>query len=175
MFPAVIKKYGNRRLYDTEDSRYITLDELARKIGAGRDVRVVDARSGDDLTQTTLTQIIVEGRRAARLLPSSLLAQLIRLNDDALAEFLGRYVGAALELYLETRRASDASPYQPFAGLPPAASNALLRMFMTPLARGEPAAQPSAAPAPAEESEVAALRRELDELKRSLDRDRRRR
>lgn len=102
MFPAVIKKYGNRRLYDTEDSRYITQDELSDKIRSGRDVRVVNAKSGDDLTQVTLTQIIIEGRTAARLLPVALLTQLIRLNDDALAEFLGRYVGAALELYLQS-------------------------------------------------------------------------
>lgn len=175
MFPAVIKKYGNRRLYDTEDSRYITLDELSDKLRSGRDVRVVDAKSGEDLTQVTLTQIIIEGRTAARLLPVALLTQLIRLNDDALAEFLGRYVGAALELYLQSRRGAEAAmPYNPLATLPFAASSALARMFMTPMGwGGEPQVSPMAAPpAPprGEESEVAALRRELDELKRSLGR-----
>jgi len=181
MFPAVIKKYGNRRLYDTEDSRYITLDELSDKLRAGRDVRVVDAKSGEDLTQVTLTQIIIEGRSAARLLPVGLLTQLIRLHDDALAEFLGRYVGAALELYLQTRRGADpALPYNPFATLPFAASSALARLLMTPMGwGGESAGAPmSAQPAPGppppaprgEETEVAALRRELDELKRSLGR-----
>jgi polyhydroxyalkanoate synthesis repressor PhaR len=181
MFPAVIKKYGNRRLYDTEDSRYITLEELADKIRGGTDVRVVDAKSGEDLTQSTLTQIIIEGRSASRLLPVGLLSQLIRLNDDALAEFLGRYVGGALELYLQTRRgAESALPYNPLATLPFAASSALARMFMTPLSwvgeqPGPPMAQPPPAPSRAEETEVAALRRELDELKRSLGRGRRRR
>ena len=175
MFPAVIKKYGNRRLYDTEESRYITLDELSDKLRAGRDVRVVDAKSGDDLTQLTLTQIIIEGRTAARLLPVALLTQLIRLNDDALAEFLGRYVGAALELYLQSRRgAESALPYNPFASIPFAASSALARMFMTPMGwGGEPPPSPMAAPQQpprGEESEVAALRRELDALKRSLGR-----
>ncbi|HWM88521.1 MAG TPA: polyhydroxyalkanoate synthesis regulator DNA-binding domain-containing protein [Kofleriaceae bacterium] len=185
MFPAVIKKYGNRRLYDTEDSRYITLDELADKIRTGTDVRVVDAKSGEDLTQTTLTQIIIEGRSAARLLPVGLLAQLIRLNDDALAEFLGRYVGAALELYLQSRRGAEtALPYNPFATLPFAASSALARLFMSPLGwAGEPAqpmqpapmTPPPGPPGRGEETEVAALRRELDELKRSLGRGRKRR
>jgi polyhydroxyalkanoate synthesis repressor PhaR len=176
MFPAVIKKYGNRRLYDTEDSRYITLEELSDKLRSGRDVRVIDAKSGEDLTQITLTQIIIEGRSAARLLPVGLLTQLIRLNDDALAEFLGRYVGAALELYLQSRRGAEAAlPYNPFATIPFAASSALARMFMGPMAWGDsppapPMSQPAGPPARAEESEVAALRRELDELKRSLGR-----
>jgi polyhydroxyalkanoate synthesis repressor PhaR len=183
MFPAVIKKYGNRRLYDTEDSRYITLDELASKIQGGRDVRVVDAKNGDDLTQVTLTQIIIEGRGAARLLPVGLLAQLIRLNQDALAEFLGHHLGTALDAY---RRGHDA--YE--AGgdsLPPPhplePDSALARMFMAsvgwasePVGVTGPAEAPpaDARPAPPSESEVAALRRELDELKRSMERGRRR-
>jgi polyhydroxyalkanoate synthesis repressor PhaR len=180
MFPAVIKKYGNRRLYDTEESRYITLEELAGKLRSGRDVRVIDAKNGEDLTQVTLTQIIIEGRNAARLLPVGLLTQLIRLTDDALAEFLGRYVGAALELYLQSRRGAEAAMnYNPFAGLPFAASNALARMFMGPMGwSGEQPASPMAAPPVAprsDDSEVASLRRELDELKRSLNRAPRRR
>jgi polyhydroxyalkanoate synthesis repressor PhaR len=56
---VLIKKYGNRRLYDTGDSRYVTLDELAAKIRTGVDLRVVDAQNGEDLTQATLTQIVL--------------------------------------------------------------------------------------------------------------------
>ena len=74
--PVIIKKYGNRRLYDTGSSRYITLEDLAEQIRGGQEVRVIDAASGDDLTQATLTQIIIEGRGAARLLPVGLLTQL---------------------------------------------------------------------------------------------------
>ena len=66
---TLIKKYGNRRLYDTGDSRYITLEELAAKIRGGTDVRVVDATDGTDLTQVTLTQLILESGSAARMLP----------------------------------------------------------------------------------------------------------
>lgn len=101
--PIVIKKYSNRRLYTTDESRYVTLEELAEKIRRGRDVRVVDASTGDDLTQATLTQIILESRGAGRLLPVPLLLQLVRMGDDALAEFLGRYMSAALELYIAAR------------------------------------------------------------------------
>jgi len=97
---VLIKKYDNRRLYDTEESRYITLDELAEKIRKGADVRVEGQRTSEDLTQATLTQIILESRGAARLLPVSLLTQLIRMGDDALAEFFGRYLSTSLELYL---------------------------------------------------------------------------
>jgi len=98
----LVKKYGNRRLYDTDESKYITLEELAESVRRGKDVRVVDAKTGEDLTTGTLAQIIIEGRGAGRLLPPQLLVQLIRMGDDALAEFLGQYVSWALEVYLQT-------------------------------------------------------------------------
>src|SRR5437016_11516826 len=86
---VLVKKYGNRRLYDTDQSKYITLEELAETVRQGKDVRVVDAKTGEDLTTATLAQIIIEWRGAARLLPQALLVQLIRMGDDSLAEFLG--------------------------------------------------------------------------------------
>lgn len=88
----LVKKYGNRRLYDTEASRYITLEELSARIREGDDVDVIDAKTGQDLTQVTLAQIILESRGGAKLLPVPLLKQLVRMGDDALAEFFGRYV-----------------------------------------------------------------------------------
>ena len=104
MPPVLIKKYGNRRLYDTGESRYITQDELAAAIKRGVDVRVVDAKTSEDLTQATLAQLVLENAHAARALPVALLTQLIRLDDDALVEFFGRYVTSALELYLTAKR-----------------------------------------------------------------------
>ena len=65
----LLKKYENRRLYDTEESRYVTLEEIAERIRLGSDPHIVDAKSGADLTQATLAQIIIEGRGASRLLP----------------------------------------------------------------------------------------------------------
>jgi polyhydroxyalkanoate synthesis repressor PhaR len=128
---VLIKKYGNRRLYDTSDSRYVTLDELAAKIRTGAELRVVDAQTGEDLTQATLTQLVLETGHAARFLPVQLLTQMIRLSDDALAEFFSRYVTGALDLYLQAKRgvASIAS-YNPLAQLPIAATDALARMWM---------------------------------------------
>lgn len=130
--PAVlIKKYGNRRLYDTGDSRYVTLDELAAKIRAGADLRIVDATSGEDLTQATLTQIVLETGHAAKFLPVQLLTQMIRLSDDALAEFFSRYVTGALDLYLQAKRGVQSiASYNPLAQLPIAATDALARMWM---------------------------------------------
>ncbi|MCC7382833.1 MAG: hypothetical protein IT384_13435 [Deltaproteobacteria bacterium] len=186
---VVVKKYSNRRLYDTAESRYITLEELADTIRSGKDARVFDAKTGEDLTQATLTQIILESRRASRLLPIPLLTQLIRMSDDALAEFFGRYMTWALELYLQAKQgASVIAPYNPFATLPFAAANALARFF-TPPAPGwnagppprppvdereppedrgpEGGAAPPASP-DAPEEDLAALKREVEELKRVL-------
>ncbi len=185
----LVKKYSNRRLYDTEGSRYITLEELADKIRKGADARVVDAKTNEDLTQATLTQIIIEGRGAARLLPVPLLLQLIRLGDEALAEFLGRYLGGALELYLTAKQgAQTIAPYNPFANVPFAATNALARLLLggasaSPFGWGNepppssrshtptPAPPPTPVPPPPS-AEVAELRRELDEIKKSLQRRR---
>jgi polyhydroxyalkanoate synthesis repressor PhaR len=127
---TLIKKYGNRRLYDTAQSRYITLEELADQVRNGADVRVVDAKTDSDLTQSTLAQIILESRGGSRLLPVPLLVQLIRMGDEALAEFFGRYVSAALELYVQAKAGAQAfAPINPFATLPFTATSALARLF----------------------------------------------
>jgi polyhydroxyalkanoate synthesis repressor PhaR len=179
--PVLIKKYGNRRLYDTRASSYITLDELEAIIRGGDDVRVVDAKTSEDLTQTTLAQIILEGRRAGRLLPVPLLFQLIRMGDEALAEFMSRYLSATLEIYLEAKRgAQTVAPFVPMATMPFQAANAIARMW---LGAGQMLSPDAKAPdakvtTPEPDStgiEVAALRRELDELKASLGSSKRKR
>jgi polyhydroxyalkanoate synthesis repressor PhaR len=179
----IVKKYSNRRLYDTEQSRYITQEELAEKIRLGAEPRVIDAATGDDLTQATLAQIILESRGASRLLPVPLLVQLIRMGDDSLAEFLGRYMSAALDLYLHAREGAAAiAPYNPFANVPFAATNALARLLLG--GRGNafgrrdppvvsappPPSPPPPSPLPPRDSsdEMKDLRRELDEIKRAL-------
>jgi polyhydroxyalkanoate synthesis repressor PhaR len=182
---VIIKKYSNRRLYDTEASQYITLEELAELIRRGAEVRVLDAKSNDDLTQATLAQIIIESRGAGKLLPVPLLVQLIRMGDDALAEFFGRYLGTALELYFQAKQGAQAvAPYNPLVNVPFAATNALARLILgaaSALSSSEqapppPAAGPSPPPPPpspppkpaASSEDVEALRKELEDLKRSL-------
>lgn len=186
----LVKKYTNRRLYDTEESRYITLEELAERVRKGADAQVVDARTGEDLTQATLTQIIMESRGADRLLPVPLLLQLIRMGDESLAEFLGLYVSQALESYLALKRGAQAiSPFNPLANLPFAATNALARLLLgggfqegmppqgypSPYAGSAPNGAPAAAAQSAKpagsskaDAEMQSLRRELDELKREI-------
>ncbi len=127
----VVKKYPNRRLYDTAESKYITLEDLAARIKGGADVLVQDATNGADLTQVTLTQIILESRGGARLLPVPLLLRLIRLGDEALAEFMGRYISWALEMYLQAQQGARAlMPLNPLVNAPFAATNALARLVL---------------------------------------------
>ena len=210
MAVILIKKYGNRRLYDTGDSRYITLEELALKIRMGADVRVVDANTNDDLTQATLAQLVMETGNAAKFLPVQLLTQMIRLSDDGLAEFFSRYVTGALDVYLQAKRGVQSlTAYNPLAQIPVAASDALARMWMgNPFAPspyqqqpyGYASGPPYVAPPPPDDLEtedeprdrkstpamadrksspavdrnggdredVAAMRRELDELKQAI-------
>lgn len=96
----VIKKYGNRRLYDTAGSRYVNLDDLAQHVRAGREVRVVDAKTGQDLTRVTLTQIITEDAKDKPTgLPLELLRQLIIASDEVRQEFLMWYLKSAFDTY----------------------------------------------------------------------------
>src|SRR5271156_2146576 len=91
--PVVVKKYANRRLYNTESSSYITLDNLADMVRAGRDFVVYDARSGEDITRGVLTQIIVEEENKGRaLLPTTFLRQLIGFYGDSLGNMVPRYL-----------------------------------------------------------------------------------
>jgi len=96
----VIKKYPNRRLYDTSASRYINLEDIAELIRIGKDVQVVDAQTGDDLTRVTLTQIIMDdARQQPTGLPLELLRQLIISSDQVGREFIMWYLKSAFDAY----------------------------------------------------------------------------
>jgi polyhydroxyalkanoate synthesis repressor PhaR len=96
--PAVVKKYANRRLYNTATSSYVTLDELAQMVRQGEDFVVYDAKTGDDITRSVLTQIILEEDSKGRnLLPINFLRQLIGFYDDSLHAFLPRYLELSME------------------------------------------------------------------------------
>jgi polyhydroxyalkanoate synthesis repressor PhaR len=96
----VIKKYGNRRLYDTSQSRYVNLDDIAGLIRKGREVKVVDAKTGEDLSRAILMQIIAEdNREASGGLPLELLRQLIVTSDHVGREFLAWYLKSAFDAY----------------------------------------------------------------------------
>src|SRR6476619_7899549 len=95
--PVVVKKYANRRLYNTETSSYITLDNLADMVRQGRDFVVYDAKTGEDITRGVLTQIIVEQEAKGRaLLPTAFLRQLIGFSGDQMQSMVPRFLGQAM-------------------------------------------------------------------------------
>ncbi len=95
--PVVVKKYANRRLYNTESSSYITLDNLADMVRQGRDFVVYDAKSGEDITRGVLTQIIVEQEGKGRaLLPTAFLRQLIGFYGDQMQSMVPRFLEQAM-------------------------------------------------------------------------------
>ncbi|MGC2195292.1 MAG: polyhydroxyalkanoate synthesis regulator DNA-binding domain-containing protein [Terriglobales bacterium] len=103
---VLIKKYGNRRLYDTAGSRYVNLDDIAAFIREGRDVQVVDAKTGRDLTRVTLTQIITEDAKEKPTgLPLELLRQLVVASDEVRQEFVMWYLKSAFDAYQKVQDA----------------------------------------------------------------------
>ena len=98
--PITIKKYANRRLYNTATSKYVTLDDLAVMVKAGDDFLVVDAKSGDDITRPVLTQIIFEEEaKGENLLPVSFLRQLIQFYGDSLQSVVPNYLEASMDAF----------------------------------------------------------------------------
>jgi polyhydroxyalkanoate synthesis repressor PhaR len=103
---VVIRKYGNRRLYDTAGSHYVNLDDIARLIRRGTDVKVVDAKTGRDLTRVVLTQIITEDARDKPTgLPLELLRELIIASDEVRQEFVMWYLKSAFDTYQKVQDA----------------------------------------------------------------------
>ena len=103
----VVKRYSNRKLYDTQESRYVTLEELEELIRAGKEISVVDVSTGEDLTSVTLAQIILENERNRRAtLPTGFLHQLIK-HGEAWQDFLQKSLKSSLEGILTSQRETD--------------------------------------------------------------------
>lgn len=103
--PRIIKKYPNRRLYDTGISSYITLEEVRQLVLDGEDFRVHEARTGNDLTHSVLLQVIAENEQHGQpLLSSPLLRRFICLQGDALQHFIGMYLEHSLDVFLEQQQ-----------------------------------------------------------------------
>lgn len=102
---VIIKKYANRRLYDTDKSRYITLDDLGAMIREGREFAVEDAKSGDDITHSVLTQIIMEEElRGPTMLPVKFLRQIIALYGDSVQSIVPNYLDASMDSFRENQK-----------------------------------------------------------------------
>jgi polyhydroxyalkanoate synthesis repressor PhaR len=101
----VIKKYPNRRLYDTEISSYITIEDVRQLIVEGVDFEVRDAKTGDDLTRQVLLQIIAEHEQNGEpMLSTQLLSQIIRFYGDSLQGFMGSYLERSMQMFLEQQQ-----------------------------------------------------------------------
>jgi polyhydroxyalkanoate synthesis repressor PhaR len=127
---VVIKKYANRRLYNTESSAYVTLDDLAMMVRSDRDFVVFDAKTGDDLTHAVLTQIIVEqeGKSGGQtLLPVPFLRQLIRFYDDSIGKMVPSYLQMSLQT-LVNEQERFRSQFAPFFAKSPFGSSAFEAM-----------------------------------------------
>ena len=175
--PVVVKKYANRRLYNTESSSYITLDNLADMIRHGRDFVVYDAKSGEDITRGVLTQIIVEEESKGRsLLPTGFLRQLIGFYGDSLQTLVPKYLEQSMQHFAVQQEKVRQTMQQTMGNFFPfsieevgrqnlAMMERAMGMF-SPFYRG-PDAPPSE---PGEEStyEVAALRAEVERLRAQL-------
>ena len=162
---VTIKKYANRRLYDTESSAYITLDRLAQMVREGREFEVVDAKSGEDITRQVLTQIIVEEEaRGATMLPASFLKQLIGLYGNSMQTFVPQYLEAAMDAFQRNQSAvRESFSGNMFADL------AKRNMAMFEDASRAFTGKAKAAPEPSN-SEVDELRAELAALQAKVDR-----
>ena len=173
--PVVVKKYANRRLYNTESSSYITLDNLADMVRQGRDFVVYDAKSGDDITRSVLTQIIVEEEgKGQNLLPITFLRQLIGLYGGSMQGLVPKYLEHAMASFAQQQEQMRAAMQKTMGTLFPfgnieevgrqnmAIMERALSMF-TPFYRGNKSA---ATPEPG--SEVEALRAEVERLKAEL-------
>ena len=103
----LIKRYGNRRLYNTETSGYLNYQELVKLIRDGHDVQVIDSRSKADVTKAVLMQVILEEEKNQSVLPVSFLFQVIRSRESAVQDFFKNYLSSSFEAYLKTREEFD--------------------------------------------------------------------
>jgi polyhydroxyalkanoate synthesis repressor PhaR len=176
--PVVVKKYANRRLYNTESSSYITLDNLAEMVRKGRDFVVYDAKTGEDITRDVLTQIIVEEEGKGRaMLPTNFLRQLIGFYGDQMQSVVPRYLEQAMTAFSqqqEQMRAAMQKSIGPMGTLFPFGNmEEIGRQNMAMIERAfslfTPFYRPEGGAAPqGEAGEIAALRAEVDRLRREL-------
>jgi polyhydroxyalkanoate synthesis repressor PhaR len=183
--PVVIKKYANRRLYNTATSSYVTLDDLSRMVKDGREFVVFDAKTGEEITRAVLTQIIVEEeQKGQNLLPISFLRQLISLYGDSMQWLVPRYLEHAMATFARNQEQMRKNLQDTFGGLFPfgpleemgkqnlALFEKTMKMFSpfpaAPSGAAKPAEKPADAP-PATEASLKELTDKLNALQQQID------
>jgi polyhydroxyalkanoate synthesis repressor PhaR len=181
--PTTIKKYANRRLYNTGTSTYVTLEDLAEMVKSGEDFIVNDAKTGEDITRSVLTQIIFEQEnKGQNLLPITFLRQLIRFYGDSIQNLIPTYLDFSIDSLV---RDQDKLRGQMKSAFGPSALDVIgdqvrrntemfeqaMRMFL-PFGAGRPENAPRPPSGEAEaptDSDFDAMRRQLDEMQKRLD------
>jgi polyhydroxyalkanoate synthesis repressor PhaR len=179
--PVIVKKYANRRLYNTESSSYITLDNLADMVRAGRDFVVYDARTGDDITRGVLTQIIVEEEsKGHALLPTTFLRQLIGFYGGSLGGVVPRYLEHTMSAIARQQEQMREAVTQTMGTLLPPGLEEMRRQNMAMMERAMSLFTPFYRPLGTEEqrtgptevepehSQIMALQQEVDLLREKL-------
>jgi polyhydroxyalkanoate synthesis repressor PhaR len=186
--PIEIKKYANRRLYNTGTSTYVTLEDLAAMVKSGEDFVVHDAKSGEDITRSVLTQIIFEqeNKEGQNLLPITFLRKLIRFYGDSMQMLVPRYLEVSIESLTREQEKFRQQMAQAFGVSPFGALEDQVRRNMemferafamfTPFARreGQNPAAPAASGAPdkpaGKPGDIDELKRQLDEMQKKIER-----
>lgn len=170
--PTVIKKYANRRLYNTGTSSYITLDDIAEMVRDEIDFQVLDAKSGEDITHQILAQIILdqESSGEAHMLPVSFLRDLIGMYGNSVQAMIPGYLEASMASFRKNReelttawqQGLSANPFAKMAETNIAMMRAAAEAFM-PGGKGAPA------PKPSEGDDLSTLREQMAEMQKKLD------
>jgi polyhydroxyalkanoate synthesis repressor PhaR len=181
--PTTIKKYANRRLYNTGTSTYVTLEDLAAMVKQGEDFLVYDAKTGDDITRSVLAQIIFEQENKAgqNLLPTTFLRQLIRFYGDSMQMVVPKYLEQSIDTLTREQEKFRKQIADTFSGTPFAPLEEQVRRNMElfqqtfsmfkPFARSENAADGEKAPVPPpEEDNIDDLRKQMKDMQDRLDR-----
>jgi len=183
--PVTIKKYANRRLYNTGTSTYVTLEDLAAMVKGGEDFIVHDAKTGEDITRQVLAQIIFEqeNKEGQSMLPIAFLRQLIRFYGDSMQMLVPRYLEVSIDSFTREQekfrqqmaQAFGAGPFAPIEDQVRRNMEMFERAFsmFTPFARREQQAVTEAGkaqPSATEGEEIHDLKRQMEEMQKRLDR-----
>jgi polyhydroxyalkanoate synthesis repressor PhaR len=174
----IIKKYANRRLYNTASSSYITLEDLARMVRENIEFQVLDAKSGDDITHSILTQIIMdEEANGEQMLPVSFLRQLIGMYGNSMQAMMPSYLEASMANFRDNQskireafeKGISATPFAAIHETNMAMMRAAADVFMPGVAKGKTKAGSPAAPTAPANDELAQLRQQMAAMQKKLD------
>jgi len=178
--PTTIKKYANRRLYNTGTSTYVTLEDLAAMVKEGEDFLVYDAKTGDDITRSVLGQIIFEQESKAgqSLLPTTFLRQLIRFYGDSLQMVVPKYLEQSIETLTREQQKFRNQIASTLSGTPFAPLEEQVRRNMELFQQtfsmfkpfGAPPPETGSEPTPQDETNIDDLRKQMKEMQGRLDR-----